>query len=329
MKYSRLLLKIIFLLPVLFFNNNLFSEETKENVAVLDIKLINVSEDTGNIVRNKIEYNLFNSKKFNLLERNRIDLIRNELNLHGRETDRSGYAVEAGKLLPADYLITGEIIRKDIVYVNIVLISAVNGDIIYSFSEEYETEDALLKNTGVIANRIKKEILYNSEFGNQIKTDSKRPDYYLSLEAGYIPSAGRIGEFAEHGFMFMINAGKRDLFFKGVRIGIHGAYSHLYTENDIEYALIAPLQGTLSYEFQAYRKFFINPGFGFGTSLVAIEKNDSTMRELEACGMCFLELKYYLRRDLAFTCYGNYYTIFETGGNIDLYSIGGGLETLY
>jgi curli biogenesis system outer membrane secretion channel CsgG len=70
------LLLIIFIVTA--FSGKNYAATKKESIAVFDFKLTNISPDTGNIVRNRIEYTLFKTRKFNLLERNRIDIIRKE-----------------------------------------------------------------------------------------------------------------------------------------------------------------------------------------------------------------------------------------------------------
>lgn len=305
------------------------SEETKINIAVLDLKPNSISNDTANIVRNKIEYSLFITRKFNLLERSRIDIIRNEKSLTGRESGTAGYAFEAGKLLPADYVVTGDITLKDKVYVNIVLVNAFNGDILYSYNKKYYTDEELIADTENIASGISDEILYSREFDHFKDNYDEHQPFFLNLGAGYTPYTGRLKNSANNGFMFALNTGIRNLFFNNLRFGIHAAYAHLYAKNDINYITLAPFQFIIGYEFQPVRKFFIIPGSGFGTTLVSVEKDQSVKRAFETSGLFFIEMKYHFKSDLAFLLYYNHYYIFECGGNIDINNIGGGIETIF
>ena len=56
------LLLIIFIVTA--FSGKNYAATKKESIAVFDFKLTNISPDTGNIVRNRIEYTLFKTRKF-------------------------------------------------------------------------------------------------------------------------------------------------------------------------------------------------------------------------------------------------------------------------
>jgi len=320
------LLLIIFIVTA--FSGKNYAATKKESIAVFDFKLTNISPDTGNIVRNRIEYTLFKTRKFNLLERNRIDIIRKE-KLIGGEGENSDAVFRAGKLLPADYVITGDITFKDKIFLNIVIVDTTSGTIVHSFSRNYKSETDLIDDADHVATLISEEILFTREFNSDNDDYILSSNFFLSLGSSYIPKAGKISEFAENGYTFTLHAGIRNVFLKSIRMGLLGAYSHIYTKGDINYISIAPFQYTISYEIQPYRKYFINTGLGLGTAQVTVNKNKNVMREFEACGHLFLELKYHIKSDLAFILYGNHYILFENDGNVDFSSIGGGFETLF
>ncbi len=328
MKHQRFY-KYILTVLLAFNLNTAHSEEAKINIAVLDLKPNNISNDTANIVRNRIEFSLFSKRKFNLLERSRIDIIRNERNLSGRDSGSAGYAYEAGKLLPADYVVTGDITLKDSVYVNIVLVNAFNGDILFSYNKKYVSDEELIADTENIASGISNEILYSREFDHFKDNNSEHSPFFINLGAGYTPYTGKLKDSSDNGFMFAVNTGVRDVFFGSLRLGIHAAYAHLYGKDDINYITLAPFQFTIAYEFQPVRKFFIIPGSGFGTTLVSVEKDQSVKRAYETSGLLFINMKYHFKSDLALVLFYNHYFIFECGGNIDLNNIGGGIETIF
>jgi len=303
-----------------------YASVKKENIAVLDLQLKNINPDTGNIVRNRIEYTLFQTKKFNLLERNRIDLLKQEKSLSGSNTD-AGY--KSDMLLAADYVITGDITRQGNIHLNLVLVDTSSGAILCSFSKRYNSETDLISDADNIASDITDEILFNREFDNNRDEQSLSSNFFLNMGASYIPGADKLSDFSDNGYMIILNAGIRNVLLNGVRMGFQAGYAHIYTTGEINYISIAPLQYTISYEFQPFRKYFINFGFGFGTAQVTVNKNDDLMREFETCGLLFLELKYHIKSDLAFIIYGNQYRLIENDGNVDFSGFGGGFETLF
>ncbi len=325
---SRSTLCLILLFFAAYTGKN-YAAGKKESIAVFDFKLQKISPDAGNIVRNRIEYNLFQTRKFIILERNRIDIIRKEKILSGGDIESSEAVSNAGRLLPADYVITGEITLKEKVYLNIVLVDTSNGTIINSFSRKYKTENDLIEDSEQIASLISEEILYNRVFDTDRKDYTLSSGLFINMGASYIPKAGKISDFADNGYMVTLHTGFRNVLIDGNRMGFLGGYAHIYTKESINYISIAPLQWTVSYELQPYRRYFIIPGFGFGTAQVTIKKNEYIRREFEACGLFFLELKYHIKNDLAFIIHGNHYILFENDGNVDFNSFGGGFEMFF
>lgn len=315
---------IIFFITV--FTGKVYSSVKKENIAVLDFKLKNINTDAGNIVRNRIEYTLFQTRKFNLLERNRIDLLKQEKNLSGSNTE-SGY--KSDMLLAADYVITGDITRQGNIHLNLVLVDTSSGEILCSFSKKYNSETDLISDADSIASDITDEILFSREFDKNRDEQLLSSNFFLNMGASYIPGTDKLSDFSDNGYMVVLNAGIRNVVLSGVRMGFQAGYAHIYTAGDINYISIAPFQYTVSYEFQPYRKYFFNFGIGFGTAQVTVNKNEDLMREFEACGLLFLELKYHIKSDLAFIIYGNQYRLFENEGDVDFSGFGGGFETLF
>ena len=326
------MIRTIISLVVLFitvFSSMSYSSSRKESIAVFDFKLKNISSDAGNIVRNRIEYNLFQTRKFTLLERNRIDIISKEKILSGESQKNIEDTFQTGKLLPADYVITGDITLKENVHVTIVLMDTSNGKIVYSFNKIYQTEMDLIEDADEIADLISEEIFFDHEFNKDKDDFNLSSNFFLNIGASYIPETGKLSEFSDNGYMITFDAGVRNVLFNGIRMGFNCGYAHIYTTANINYISIAPFQYTITYELQPFRKYFINTGFGLGTAQVTVNKNRDVMREFEACGLLFVELKYHLKSDLAFIIYGKHYVLFENDGNVDFTCLGGGFETLF
>ena len=316
----------LIILFVTVFPAKIYAAGKKESIAVFDFKLKNISPDAGNIVRNRIEYNLFQTRKFNLLERNRIDIISKEKKLSEGDSKSIEDTFQAGKLLPADYVITGDMTFKEKIHVNIVLMDTSNGTIIHSFSKTYQTETALIEDADKIASLISEEILFNREFDRDKEDFNLSSIFFLNMGASYIPNAGKLSEYADNGYMIALDAGVRNVLMNGIRMGFQLGYAHFYTTENIDYISISPFQYTIAYELQPYRKYFINAGAGFGTAHVTVKNKHDVMKEFEACGLLFIELKYHIKSNLAFIMYGNHYILFENDGNVDFTAFGGGFE---
>ena len=112
-KDERVLLKLqIPFMPLQTATQNAFfklSDNIKENSRIAIINIASSDKEDGEYVADLISTNLVNTRKFSVMERNRLDVIRAEqkLQLSGDVSDNT--AVSIGKMVGADIVITGTI----------------------------------------------------------------------------------------------------------------------------------------------------------------------------------------------------------------------------
>jgi hypothetical protein len=295
---------------------------SKPTIAVLDFSFNNVSEDAGRILRNKIEFLLYSSGKFNILERNRLDILKKENRLSGININSREYAIEAGRILPAHYIVTGSVTFRDKYFIHISVVDVLSGLVIYSFDEDYESENMIYSEAEKIEKGIEDKIYRslpeeNAEF--PVKTD-----FYLSLHAGYIPPVRKAEEFSSGGFIIDSEFGLKDLFIDNMNAGVNAGYQHFYRKGAINYSSIIPLLVTTSYTFEI-SLIRITPGFGAGTSYITIDKPEESSSAFEPCVSFFIKGDIMLSDNIGLEISSNYYTIYEPDGNIDYLSFNVGI----
>ncbi len=291
-------------------------------IAVLDLSLNNVSEDAGRILRNKIEYSLYISGKFNILERNRLDLLKKENSLSGIKIDSKEYAIEAGRILPAQYIVTGSVTYSGKYYLHITAVDVLSGMIIYSFDEDYESENLIYIESEKIGKGIQDKIFRTLPVDSG--DYSRRKDYYFSVHTGYIPPAAKAEDFSSGGFIFDSEFGLKDLYADNLNAGLSAGYHHFYTKGEINYSSMIPMLISFSYSFDV-SLIRINPGFGAGTSYITIDKPGESNSAFEPCVSFFIKADIMLADNIGLELSSNYYAIYEPDGNIDYISFSAGI----
>lgn len=316
-KFFRLVLIIIFITSA--FRIYAISKPT---IAVLDFSLNNVSEDAGRILRNKIEFLLYSSGKFNILERNRLDILKKENRLSGINIDSREYAVEAGRILPAQYIVTGSVTLRERYYLHITAVDVLSGLVLYSFDEDYESENMIYSASEKIEKGIEDKIFRSLP---EEKTEFPvKTDFYLSVHAGYIPPVRKAEEFSSGGFVIDSEFGFKDIFIDNLNAGFNAGYHHFYTKDTINYSSMIPLLVATSYSFKILL-IGITPGFGAGTSYITIDKTGESSSAFEPCVSFFIKGNIMLADNIGLEISSNYYTIYEPEGNIDYLSFSAGI----
>jgi TolB-like protein len=305
---------------LLLYLHSAAAADKKPSIAVLDLKLSNVSRDAGMIVRNKIEFSFYNSGKFSILERNRLDILKRENRFTGKNIDSREYALEAGRILPAEYVLMGSITFNGRYYVYINLVDVKSGSIVYSFDKDYEDENMIYAVSENIRRGVEDKIF--SSFSEKKKDDDSN-QFYLSVHSGYIPPL-RKAEFSRGGLIIDAEFGLRNFLLTDMNAGILAGYSHFYTDERTNYLSISPFMATISYTF-SFSRIGIIPGFGAGTAFITIDKDEGSRNAFEPCASLFIKGDIFITRNIAVELSSNYYLIYEPAGNIDFLSFSAGI----
>jgi len=295
----------------------------KPSIAILDLNLGNVSDDSGRIIRNKIEYSFYQSGKFNILERSRFDILKKEDRLLNKNIASKEYAIEAGRILPAEYVIIGSITFSDRYFIHLNLVDVKSGTIVYSFNRDFESENMIYDAAEVIKRGVEDEIFSSLPVKKESNGDKNL--YYLSVHSGYIPPL-RKAEFSNGGFLIDAEFGLTDIFSSGINAGLSADYIHFYTDGATNYISMIPLMVTSSYTFR-FSQFGILPGLGVGTIFITIDKDNGSHSAFEPCAFLFIKGDVYVTKNIAVELSANYYTIYEPAGIIDFFSFSAGITT--
>ena len=133
---------LIFLLPFILFAQ-------KKNIAVLQFDAENVSTSEAKILTNRLNDELFNFGKFTVIERAQIEPVLKEQGFQQSGCVSSECAVEAGKLLGVDQIVTGSIGKIGSYYtVSERMIDVQTGEVLKNSSRDISGSiDVILRNT--------------------------------------------------------------------------------------------------------------------------------------------------------------------------------------
>ena len=133
---------LIFLLPFILFAQ-------KKNIAVLQFDAENVSTSEAKILTNRLNDELFNFGKFTVIERAQIEPVLEEQGFQQSGCVSSECAVEAGKLLGVDQIVTGSIGKIGSYYtVSARMIDVQTGEVLKNSSRDISGSiDLILRNT--------------------------------------------------------------------------------------------------------------------------------------------------------------------------------------
>ena len=133
---------LIFLLPFILFAQ-------KKNIAVLQFDAENVSTSEAKILTNRLNDELFNFGKFTVIERAQIEPVLKEQGFQQSGCVSSECAVEAGKLLGVDQIVTGSIGKIGSYYtVSARMIDVQTGEVLKNSKRDISGSiDLILRNT--------------------------------------------------------------------------------------------------------------------------------------------------------------------------------------
>ncbi len=131
---------LIFSVPVFFIS---LRAGEKKRVAVMDFTANNTTEAYARIVRNQIEVSLYKTGLFEILERDKMELILKEQGLQVSGCTDTVCAVEIGKLLSVHYVMVGSLDKLGMYLISIKFIDIRKGVVTYADSAGAENDNAI------------------------------------------------------------------------------------------------------------------------------------------------------------------------------------------
>ncbi len=151
--------KVKIILIYLFFLSNLqiLGAITKENIAVVNIQGIDVSEKNVYAFTTKLRFELFNLNVFNVMEREKMDAILEEQQHSLSDCFSDECIIKIGQLLAVQYIVSGSVQSlKNIFIVDLRLIDVETSQIVSNINMNWEGSytDLLTKFTSQVSNEL-------------------------------------------------------------------------------------------------------------------------------------------------------------------------------
>ncbi len=192
----KTLLKLLafFNVIVLLFLTGTLNAAGKKRIAVLNFTANNTTETMAYGIGEFVEVALFQTELFDVLERSQINHILNEQDLQNTRCEDTSCGVKIGKLLSADVVVFGSVVRLDSYTITIKYVGVKSGQVIIADSESPANE-------GEIKNAVNKLIERSAKKANEIIINEKtvlepqkqKRNYYSGLyySLGFIPGGAQ------------------------------------------------------------------------------------------------------------------------------------------
>ncbi len=264
-------------------------------IAILDLSSTNIDEKYAKIIRNELEYNLYQAKDFRVLEREKIDIVIKENKIKASDPNKQNVLISIGKTLSADYILAGEIQKaekENKLLVKLRVINVVDGTVLYFYPKKIDDISEIKNFTKSISFTIISDLIYYNIYGktrNEVKTaespliqEKKISDerkFNLSIFPEYIFPLGGFGNIVKMGYGIGLYGGTNDFFIKNFYAGIETGIIKLdHKDNKSDYFLEIPFLLNIKYSYIIFNFFYIAPEFKAGPAYFSYhsKKNKDT-----------------------------------------------------
>jgi hypothetical protein len=170
--------------------HKIYAEEsmkiTKKKIAVLEINTNNAPLSLGNIARNSFEVFLFNSDRFQLLDREQLQNIAQQTGISPNSAVSSPELVKLGEKLSVDFLICGNIDKLDDYKLTIRVISVEKGEIITVHSKRFSSPENIDGILDLLTDKTTQDIVTYAEKGMVRKPFFEDHTVYSGFSVNYI-----------------------------------------------------------------------------------------------------------------------------------------------
>ena len=314
-----------FLLTVIIFLPVIIQAKTKPRIAIFDISVNNMEDTSSRVVRNKIEVSLFSTGKYELLERNSIQIILKERDLIGSNFENTNDAIKAGKYLYADFVIAGSLTFIDNYILNIRIINVSRGTIFYIGSKTFTDKNDFIKYALILTEEMKTAIQKNEEETAVKKKEGNPVTFNLLLSGGASVPLFEWDSLSKTGFNIKLQAYFEwkaiPCFTAGLSIGY--LYNGLKDNSGLAHGI--PILAGIGYSFRIKEILSIVPQFQAGINYSILQMNDKTWQAFEPIIAPGLIISVNLSKKFFLLVSADWSFIFETGGTIQTFNINAGL----
>ncbi len=317
MKYS-------FLFIIIFFPGFIYAK-AKPRIAILEISANSTEETYSKVVRNKIEFSLYSSGKYELLERNSIQLIMKERGLMGSNFENTNYAVKAGKYLYADFVIVGSISFIDNYTLTIRIIDVTRGNILYVGAKTYTEKNDYIKYTIMLTEEMKSAIEKSEE--EPLVKGKKEKDFTfnLLLSGGASVPLFEWGSLSKVGYNIKLQGFIEWKNIPSITAGLSVGYvsSELQEISGLAHGI--PIMAGIGYSFRIKEILSIIPQFQAGFNYSILQTYNKTWQAFEPIIAPGFLISFSLSKNFYILVSADWSFIFETSGTIQNLNINAGI----
>ena len=278
-----MVLVILYILPA-FINTGLFAD-TDKRLAVLDFTSHNVPPSYAVIIRNSLEVSLYKHQYFEMLEREKIDLVFKELDVR-EKCEKTSCIVTVGKTLSADYAVTGSISKSDDYNITARVVYIPEGTILFAYSKYFNSEnqvDGVIKNLSEDIVRDIKQ--YNNNNNNELLKQAHDQTHYqthVSLKINYLYPRNKFYEIVDPGYGVSLIYGFSNIIVQDSLIELEsGYYRFKGKKNDSDMAHIFPIMLNAGYHIYPGDTFYLLPELSLGAASILLQHGEGNGFEMD------------------------------------------------
>lgn len=324
--------------------SGLYPEE-KPRVAILDFTPENTETTYARAVRNIFEISLFKTNKFRILERDKIESILKEQGFQMSGCTDTSCAVEIGRILSADMVVTGSLNKISGYTIAVRFIDITGGNILLADSETASNDEGIRKAVNILAERmagnitgdaIQPQKIAEPKEKNIVQAAVKRTVFQISVYGSYLFPSGTFDDIAGTGFGAGTLLYTGGIPFPGMIAGIETGYLYFKgKEDNIDYCSIIPVLAVIGYRYEI-SGFSITPTAkaGIGYNAISYDADGISSggkaeyeikRKMEFLAKAGAIFEYSFTEKLSAQIGAEYAAVFEKDKNLYFTSINAGI----
>ncbi len=221
-------------------------ERAKKRIAVLQIGARDDLASTGRIIRSTLEYRLFQTGFYDVLERDQVDLILKEKKQKETSCTDRECAAEIGSLISADYVIIGSLNRSKEYDISIKVVNVNRNTIVVNLVRSRGSLEKIKSFSEELAEEVHGKLL-DLDRGIKIPHTGS---IIFSADFSYLAPRGSFGEILETGYGAGLTGGLKNTPVEKLFLGLSfNALSFKGKSGITHHALLLPVFLEAAYEF--------------------------------------------------------------------------------
>jgi TolB-like protein len=254
------------------FSFSVYADEpvAKKKIAITKIESYKVSESFPDYIRNTLEMSLYNTDKFQLIDKTNTDKA--AVDLAQSDERNADSDKKLGSRLSADFVISGSISRYDQYKISTRVTDVATGEVIIAYAKEYNNEKDTDKIIDIITENITEDLLRYVRTGKLRKRLYDFNNIYIGLRLQYIKPLGYFDGMVNPGYGAALSSEVKNIFFRNLCGGFSiGYYRFTGKKNSADSITLARLTADVSYMFKISERMALIPSVKGGAARVVIK----------------------------------------------------------